>query len=65
MPKKEIVATHKVHPYGGGCCSLNLRANVLNEGILVLVVDHDLGSCGCHQEGVVVCFIDVQNNLQS
>lgn len=53
-----------MHPYGGGRRGLNFCANVLNEGIFILVVDNDLGSCRCHQERIVVCFINVQNNLQ-
>lgn len=39
-----LVDTHKVHPYGGGRRCLNFCANVLNEGIFILVVDNDLGS---------------------
>lgn len=61
----KAAATHKVHPYGGGRCCLNFCADVFNEGIFVLVVDNDLGSRRCHQEGVVVCFIYIENDLQS
>lgn len=63
--RKGVAVTHKVHPDGGGRRCLDFCADVFDEGVFVLVVDDDLGSRGCHQEGVVVRFVYVQNNLQS
>lgn len=63
--RPRVAATHEVHPDGGGRGRLDLSADILNEGVLVLIVDDNLGSRGGHQEGVVVGFFYVQDHLQS
>lgn len=57
--------SYQVHPYGGGHRRLDLRAHILDEGVLVLPVDDHLGPGGGHQEGVVLLFVDVQDDLQA
>lgn len=56
--------SYQVHPYGGGHGCLNLCAHVLNERVLILPVDKHLRPRGRHQEGVVLFFIYVQDDLQ-
>lgn len=57
--------SYQVHPYGGGHRRLDLRAHVLDEGVLVLPMDDHLGPGGGHQEGVVLLLVDVQDDLQA
>lgn len=56
--------SYQVHSYGGGHGRLNLRSHVLNEGVFVLPMDNHLSPSGGHQEGVVLFFIYVQDDLQ-
>lgn len=63
-PTEVRMSSYQVHPYGSGHRRLNLRSHVLNEGVFILPVDNHLGPSGGHQEGVILLFVYVQDDLQ-
>ena len=58
------IFSYQVHPYGGGHGRLDLRPHVLDEGVFILPMDNHLSPRGGHQEGVILLFVYVQDDLQ-
>ena len=63
-PREIRAFSYQVHPYGGGHGRLDLCSHVLDEGVFILPMDNHLGPAGGHQEGVVLLFVYVQDDLQ-